>query len=65
MGQCIALYLVGVIEWVIVASSNWEYEVRKAFERMDSGERQEIGEAIPAPEDQTNGGVGSSANGIA
>jgi len=35
MGQCIALYLVGFIEWGIVAFSNWEKEVVKAFNRMD------------------------------
>jgi MATE family multidrug resistance protein len=44
VGQCIALYLVGGIEWIIVAWSDWEYQVKKAFERMDSGERVEIGE---------------------
>lgn len=35
VGQCIALYLVGFIEWGIVALSNWDKEVRKAFKRMD------------------------------
>jgi MATE family multidrug resistance protein len=35
VGQCIALYLVGALEWVIVAWSNWDYEVEKAFARMD------------------------------
>jgi MATE family multidrug resistance protein len=44
VGQCIALYLVGGIEWIIVAWSDWEYQVKEAFERMDSGERVEIGE---------------------
>jgi MATE family multidrug resistance protein len=38
VGQCIALYLVGFLEWAIVALSNWDYEVTKAFERMDEGE---------------------------
>ena len=37
VGQCIALYLVGALEWVIVAFSSWEYQVIKAFERMDEG----------------------------
>jgi MATE family multidrug resistance protein len=58
VGQCIALYLVGAIEWVIVAWSDWEYQVKKAFERMDSGERAEIGEGVI--EGQTNGGVGET-----
>ena len=41
VGQCIALYLVGFAEWAIVAWSNWEKQVEKAFDRMDSGERVE------------------------
>ncbi|KAF2749099.1 mate family transporter [Sporormia fimetaria CBS 119925] len=43
IGQCIALYLVGFGEWAIVAWSNWEYQVKKAFDRMDSDERAELG----------------------
>ncbi|KAF1812556.1 putative MATE efflux family protein subfamily [Eremomyces bilateralis CBS 781.70] len=35
VGQCIALYLVGALEWVIVAWSNWEKEVVKALGRLD------------------------------
>ncbi|KAL4974746.1 MATE efflux family protein [Aspergillus desertorum] len=35
VGQCVALYLVGALEWVIVAASDFEMEVRKAFGRMD------------------------------
>jgi len=38
LGQCIALYLVGVIEWAIVAWSDWEKEVERAFGRMDTGD---------------------------
>lgn len=57
VGQCIALYLVGGIEWVIVALSDWDHQVTKAFERMDSGERMEVGGLVV--EGQTNGGVGS------
>lgn len=44
LGQCIALYLVGFIEWVIVAFSNWEHQVEKAFERMDKDELLENGQ---------------------
>ncbi|KAF2114660.1 mate-domain-containing protein [Lophiotrema nucula] len=43
VGQCIALYLVGFAEWAIVAWSNWEYQVKKAFDRMDTDERAEMG----------------------
>ena len=47
VGQCIALYLVGALEWVIVAFSNWDYQVKKAFERMDDGDRAESGSTSP------------------
>ena len=47
VGQCIALYLVGIGEWVIVAFSNWEHQVKKAFERMDPAKRIEDGVSIP------------------
>lgn len=45
VGQCIALYLVGIGEWVIVAWSNWDYQVEQAFERMDKDELVENGQA--------------------
>jgi MATE family multidrug resistance protein len=48
VGQCIALYLVGFGEWIIVALSDWEYQIKKAFDRMDHDERTENG--VPAPE---------------
>ena len=37
-GQCLALYLVGFVEWGIVAFSNWDKQVENAFGRMDSDE---------------------------
>ncbi|KAL8934247.1 MAG: hypothetical protein Q9216_006000 [Gyalolechia sp. 2 TL-2023] len=43
VGQCIALYLVGFVEWIIVAFSNWDYQVKKAFERMENDEQMENG----------------------
>ncbi|EKD16895.1 MatE family transporter [Drepanopeziza brunnea f. sp. 'multigermtubi' MB_m1] len=55
VGQCIALYLVGAIEWIIVAWSDWEWQVEKAFERMDSGDRVETGEGESLAEGQANG----------
>jgi MATE family multidrug resistance protein len=61
VGQCIALYLVGIIEWIIVAWSNWDHQVKMAFARMDEGNRAEIGYGDSLlPEGQTNGGVGST-----
>ncbi|KAK5651646.1 hypothetical protein OQA88_11821 [Cercophora sp. LCS_1] len=39
MGQCVALGLVGVLEWVIVARSNWEEEVQKAVERLEDDDQ--------------------------
>ncbi|KAH7359868.1 mate-domain-containing protein [Pyrenochaeta sp. MPI-SDFR-AT-0127] len=50
VGQCIALYIVGFAEWAIVAWSNWDHQVKKAFERMDSEDRAELGvseEVVP------------------
>ena len=38
VGQCIALYIVGALEWAIVAFSNWPKEVEKAIGRIDFGE---------------------------
>lgn len=43
VGQCIALYIVGGLEWAIVAWSDWEGEVKRAFGRMDINERVEAG----------------------
>jgi len=43
VGQCIALYCVGLMEWLLVFLSNWEKQVTKAFERMDDPERVEVG----------------------
>lgn len=46
VGQCIALYLVGVLEWAIVALSDWKKEVEKAFSRMESADMAVIVEDI-------------------
>ena len=46
-GNCIALYIAGVLEWVIVGLTNWERQVAKAFERMDRDERVESGGLPP------------------
>lgn len=43
VGQCIALYLVGVAEWAIVAFTNYRKQVENAFKRLDAGERIEQG----------------------
>ena len=51
VGQCIALYIVGILEWAIVAFCNWDHQVKNAFERMDEGERIESG--AMAPEDDS------------
>lgn len=44
VGQCIALYIVGALEWIVVAFSNWNKQVDNAFKRMDNGDRAEQGE---------------------
>lgn len=43
VGQCLALYLVGVAEWALVGWSDWELQVRKAFERMEVDDQIEEG----------------------
>ncbi|KAK6349481.1 hypothetical protein TWF696_005765 [Orbilia brochopaga] len=45
VGQCLALYAVGIGEWLLVYLSNWEVQVIKALGRLDDAERTEIGEA--------------------
>lgn len=35
VGQCVALFLVGSLEWVIVGMSNWNREVEKALDRVE------------------------------
>ncbi|KAK3378613.1 mate-domain-containing protein [Podospora didyma] len=37
VGQCVALYMVGLLEWVIVGMSNWEKEVDRAMGRLEAG----------------------------
>ncbi|CAH0046778.1 unnamed protein product [Clonostachys solani] len=37
MGQCVALFLVGILEWIIVGLSNWDVEVKKASDRLVAG----------------------------
>ncbi|QLI70396.1 uncharacterized protein G6M90_00g074880 [Metarhizium brunneum] len=34
VGQCVALSLVGILEWIIVGLSNWDHEVQKAAGRL-------------------------------
>ncbi|KAI1187379.1 mate efflux family protein [Nemania serpens] len=36
-GNCVALYIVGALEWAIVGLSNWERETKKAIERLEAG----------------------------
>lgn len=43
VGQCLALYLVGIAEWGLVAGSDWEEQVKRAFERIEVDERMEVG----------------------
>ncbi|KAI6090011.1 MATE efflux family protein [Hypoxylon rubiginosum] len=43
IGQCVALYLVGILEWVIVGMSKWDKEVLRALERLDDGDGGEDG----------------------
>jgi len=35
MGQCVALTLAGLLEWIVVVLSNWDTEVQKAIGRLE------------------------------
>ncbi|KAI1353503.1 mate-domain-containing protein [Xylaria sp. FL0043] len=37
LGNCVALYLVGVLEWGIVGWTKWDREATKAIERLQAG----------------------------
>lgn len=53
VGQCVALYLVGALEWVIVGMSKWDLEVKKALSRLDTGGdiHRQGSLAVPADDD--------------
>ena len=44
--QCVALSLVGILEWIIVGLSNWDNEVQKAADRLDDNEQEQL--ALPS-----------------
>ncbi|KAJ5239342.1 MATE efflux family protein subfamily [Penicillium chermesinum] len=35
VGQCVALWSAGILQWVIVSCTNWQEEVRKVFRRLE------------------------------
>ncbi|KAI0521764.1 MATE efflux family protein [Xylaria bambusicola] len=37
LGNCVALYIVGVLEWGIVGLTKWDKEAKKAIERLQAG----------------------------
>ncbi|KAF3229863.1 hypothetical protein TWF192_004039 [Orbilia oligospora] len=45
IGQCLALYGIGICEWVLVYFSDWDVQVTNALDRLDDADRTEIGEA--------------------
>ncbi|KAH9815325.1 MATE efflux family protein [Teratosphaeria destructans] len=45
VGQCIALYIVGALEWLIVVFSDWHKQVENALARLDGSDRAEQGDA--------------------
>ncbi|KAJ5098630.1 transporter [Penicillium argentinense] len=42
MGNCLALWCAGLLEWMIVSLTDWQEEVRKAFNRMDGCDSPEV-----------------------
>ncbi|EPS35222.1 hypothetical protein H072_11523 [Dactylellina haptotyla CBS 200.50] len=47
VGQCLALYAVGIGEWMLVYFSDWDAQVVNALSRLDDAERTELGEGRP------------------
>ncbi|RVD81969.1 uncharacterized protein DFL_009814 [Arthrobotrys flagrans] len=45
VGQCLALYGIGICEWALVYFSDWDAQVTNALDRLDDTDRTEIGEA--------------------
>ncbi|KAI7859052.1 mate-domain-containing protein [Circinella umbellata] len=41
VGQCVALFLVGGVEWIIILCTNWNKEVENCFERVRSERKAE------------------------
>ncbi|KAI9491945.1 mate-domain-containing protein [Zychaea mexicana] len=44
IGQCVALFLVGGVEWLIILRINWNREVDKCFERVRAERKDEEGD---------------------
>lgn len=61
VGQCIALYLVGALEWIIVYFSNWDEQVQYAFDRMDPQENMENGNGHMNNDGDQTQGIGGGA----
>lgn len=36
-GNCVALYIVGALQWVIVGLSRWDKEAKRAIDRLEAG----------------------------
>ncbi|KAK6350470.1 hypothetical protein TWF718_003661 [Orbilia javanica] len=45
IGQCLALYGIGICEWALVYFSDWDTQVTNALDRLDDADRAEIGAA--------------------
>ncbi|KAI5805105.1 mate-domain-containing protein [Geopyxis carbonaria] len=50
VGQCCALFVVGLAEWTLVGCSDWREQVVGAFGRMDEGDRAEVGGLVEGDE---------------
>ncbi|KAI0019253.1 mate-domain-containing protein [Xylariomycetidae sp. FL0641] len=46
-GNCVALYIVGVLEWVIVGLSKWDEETKRALGRLRAGDFGQLEVADP------------------
>ncbi|KAI1258611.1 MATE efflux family protein [Xylariaceae sp. FL1019] len=52
-GNCVALYMVGMLEWVIVGLARWDEETKRAADRLEAGGIGTRGEAAETSVEDT------------
>ncbi|KAK9325420.1 hypothetical protein V1517DRAFT_336026 [Lipomyces orientalis] len=54
MGQCIALYIAGSLEFTVVMRANWQVEVEKALARLDEMPEDDLERNLADSETETD-----------
>ncbi|KAK9325414.1 mate-domain-containing protein [Lipomyces orientalis] len=57
MGQCIALYIAGSLEFTVVMRTNWQVEVEKALARLDEMPEEDLERNLPDSETVSEAGA--------